>query len=107
MTSALLAKPSKLDPAHRIVLTHNPDAALLLPKGFAALTLAGHTHGGQIALPFLRRVNTARILMTPYDGGTFVEDGCLLHVNRGIGTIFIPIRLGAPPEITVYSLSPA
>ena len=91
------------------------DAAVLLlahhPKAFAAaraagirLTLAGHTHGGQIALPLARRVNTARMLMTPYDGGTFAEDGCLLHVNRGLGTSGQRVRIGVPREITVVTL---
>jgi predicted MPP superfamily phosphohydrolase len=89
-------------------------AALLLahhPKAFAAaraagvrLTLAGHTHGGQVAMPFAPRVNPARALMTPYDRGTFAEDGCLLHVNRGLGTSGQRVRIGVPREIAVVTL---
>jgi predicted MPP superfamily phosphohydrolase len=80
------------------------DAARL---GFP-LALAGHTHGGQIALPMARRWNPARLLMTPYDAGTFVEDGCVLHVNRGLGASGQRVRIAAPREITVVTLrSPA
>jgi predicted MPP superfamily phosphohydrolase len=107
--------PHEGDAIPALMATAPDDAAVLLlahhPKAFAAaraadirLTLAGHTHGGQIALPFMPRVNTARILMTPYDGGTFVEDGCLLHVNRGIGTSGQRMRIAVPREITVVTL---
>jgi predicted MPP superfamily phosphohydrolase len=42
--------------------------------------------------------------MTPYDGGTFEQDGCVLHVNRGIGTSGQRMRIGVPREITVVTL---
>jgi len=107
--------PHESDAIPALAATVPDDAAVLLlahhPKAFAAaraagirLTLAGHTHGGQIALPFLPRANTARMLMTPYDRGTFVEDGALLHVNRGIGTSGQRMRIGVPREITVVTL---
>jgi predicted MPP superfamily phosphohydrolase len=44
-------------------------------------------------------------MVTPYVAGLFHKPGSQLYVNRGIGTIGIPIRIGAPPEITLYSLT--
>jgi len=68
------------------------------------LTLAGHTHGGQISLGFLHPdLNLAR-LETRYAGGWYQRYGRQLYVNRGIGTTVLPIRLGARPEITVLEL---
>ena len=87
-----------------LLLAHHPNAFAAARAAGIGLTLAGHTHGGQIALPFAPRLNPARALMTPYDAGTFVEDGCLLHVNRGIGTSGQRVRIGASREITVVTL---
>lgn len=92
------------DDAAVLLLAHHPNAFAAARAAGIGLMLAGHTHGGQIALPFARRVNPARVLMTPYDGGTFAEDGCLLHVNRGIGTSGQRVRIGVPREITVVTL---
>ena len=44
-------------------------------------------------------------LVTPYVAGLFTKPGGQLYVNRGLGTIFIPMRVGAPPELTVYTLT--
>ena len=90
--------------APAILLAHNPSAFAAARKAGFSFTLAGHTHGGQIALPKAPRANPARLLMTPYDAGTFAEDGCVLHVNRGIGTSGQRLRIGVPREITVVTL---
>jgi predicted MPP superfamily phosphohydrolase len=55
------------------------------------LTLAGHTHGGQLSLEFLRRGR----LETPYVSGWYEKAGAQLYVNRGIGTTGFPIRFGS------------
>jgi predicted MPP superfamily phosphohydrolase len=68
------------------------------------LTLAGHTHGGQLSLEFFRRGLCLSRLETPYVSGWYEKSGCQLYVNRGIGTTMIPIRLGARPEITILEL---
>jgi predicted MPP superfamily phosphohydrolase len=68
------------------------------------LTLAGHTHGGQLSLDFRRGLDLGR-LVTHYVSGWYEEGGRQLYVNRGIGTTGFPIRLGARPEITVFELS--
>ncbi|HEV8524964.1 MAG TPA: metallophosphoesterase [Terriglobales bacterium] len=67
------------------------------------LTLAGHTHGGQLSLGH-PGLSLGR-LVTPYDRGWYEKDGRQLYVNRGIGTTGFPIRLGARPEITVFELT--
>jgi predicted MPP superfamily phosphohydrolase len=68
------------------------------------LTLAGHTHGGQLSLEFIRRGLCLARLETPYVSGWYEKSGRQVYVNRGIGTTMIPIRLGARPEITILEL---
>jgi uncharacterized protein len=90
-----------------VLLAHDP---ALFPEAAArgvALTLSGHTHGGQFALPVApRRVNLAR-LMTPFTVDLYKIGSSLLYVNRGLGTTGPPIRLGARPEIALFTLVPA
>jgi predicted MPP superfamily phosphohydrolase len=88
-----------------ILLSHNPDTFPRAAELGIDLSLAGHTHGGQAALEFISPEIAPSRLVTPYVAGWFKKPGGQLYVNRGIGTIFIPMRVGAPPEITVYSLS--
>jgi predicted MPP superfamily phosphohydrolase len=88
-----------------ILLSHNPDTFDRAAELGIDLSLAGHTHGGQAALEFISPEIAPSRFVTPYVAGWFQKPGGQLYVNRGIGTIFIPIRIGAPPEITVYSLS--
>jgi hypothetical protein len=88
-----------------ILLSHNPDTFDRAAELGIDLSLAGHTHGGQAALEFISPEIAPSRLVTPYVAGWFRKPGGQLYVNRGIGTIFIPIRIGAPPEITVYNLS--
>jgi len=90
-----------------VLLAHHPNAFAAALDAQLPLTLAGHTHGGQIVVPAAPRWNPARVLMTPYDAGTFVERGCILHVNRGLGFSGQRIRIGAPREITVVTLRSA
>ena len=59
----------------------------------------------QLALEFISPEIAPSRLVTPYVAGWFEKPGGKLYVNRGIGTIFVPIRVGAPPEITVYELA--
>jgi predicted MPP superfamily phosphohydrolase len=87
-----------------ILLSHNPDTFDRAADIGVSLSLAGHTHGGQAALEFISPEIAPSRLVTPYVAGWFQKPGSLLYVNRGIGTIGIPLRLGAPPEITIYKL---
>jgi len=87
-----------------LLLSHNPDVfPVAVRKGFDAV-LAGHTHGGQVTMEIVSRtVNLARFF-TPYVRGLYRLDGNSCYVNNGIGTISMPVRLGAPPEITLLRL---
>jgi hypothetical protein len=88
-----------------ILMSHNPDTFDRAAELGIELSLAGHTHGGQAALEFISPEIAPSRLATPYVAGWFRKPGGRLYVNRGIGTIFVPVRIGAPPEITVYRLS--
>jgi predicted MPP superfamily phosphohydrolase len=88
-----------------ILMSHNPDTFDRAAEMGIDLSLAGHTHGGQVALEFVSPEIAPSRLVTPYVAGWFQKPGGQLYVNRGIGTIGVPIRIGAPPEITVYELS--
>jgi len=69
------------------------------------LTLAGHTHGGQLSLDFVQRGLNLGRMVTHYVSGWYEKGGRQLYVNRGIGTTGFPIRLGARPEISVFELT--
>jgi len=68
------------------------------------LILAGHSHGGQLALEFVHRGLNLSHLFYRYTGGWYEQRSTKLYVNRGIGTTGFPIRLGARPEVTVFEL---
>jgi len=87
-----------------ILLSHNPDAFPAAAALGYQLTLAGHTHGGQLAVPGLSRYLNAARLFSSYVHGLYREGGSLLFVSRGIGTVALPARLGAPPEVALIRL---
>jgi predicted MPP superfamily phosphohydrolase len=69
--------------------------------------LGGHTHGGQVTVEILNQnLNIARFF-TPYVAGLYRLNGSSCYVNSGVGTIGMPVRLGAPPEITLLRLRKA
>jgi predicted MPP superfamily phosphohydrolase len=88
-----------------ILLSHNPNTFDRAAQLGIDLTLAGHTHGGQLSLDFVHRGLSLASLVTPYVRGWYAKPGGQqLYVNRGIGTIGFPIRFGSRPEITVFDL---
>jgi predicted MPP superfamily phosphohydrolase len=87
-----------------ILLCHNPNSFDRAVELGIDLTLAGHSHGGQLALSFINRGLTLVRPETRYVSGSYEKRGSQLYVNRGIGTTGPPIRLGARPEITVLEL---
>jgi len=90
--------------ALNVLLQHNPAAFPRAAELGYDVMLAGHTHGGQINMGvFDENLNLARIF-TPYVRGEYQLDGKLLYVSSGLGTVAIPVRLGAPPEVTVIRL---
>ena len=87
-----------------VLLSHNPDVfPAAAAKGYD-LTIAGHTHGGQVNFEILHQhVNVARYF-TPYVLGLYREGTSSVYVSGGLGTIGVPVRLGAPPEISLLQL---
>jgi predicted MPP superfamily phosphohydrolase len=85
-----------------IVMAHEPDIAPQAAKHDFALMLSGHTHGGQVRLPFVPAVHLPP-LGKKYIEGHFQVGPMQLYVNRGIGTVGVPFRLNCPPEITVIT----
>ena len=90
--------------AVNILLSHNPETFDRAAELGIDLSLAGHTHGGQLALEFISPEIAPSRIVTPYVSGWFQRPGGQLYVNRGIGTIAAPMRVGAPPELTVFEL---
>jgi predicted MPP superfamily phosphohydrolase len=86
-----------------ILFTHNPDIFPGVPAS-VSLTVAGHTHGGQVNLPlFGRRVVPSRFGQR-YAFGHVEENGRHLYVGGGVGTSIVPVRFRVPPEVVVLSL---
>lgn len=94
------------DEAPAIVLTHNPAIFPRIPAR-ASLVLAGHTHGGQISLPWVGQPAMWGKPGNRYVVGPYVENGRPLFVSPGIGTSILPLRLGVPPEISRLTLRSA
>jgi predicted MPP superfamily phosphohydrolase len=104
-----------------ILLSHNPNSFRRAADLGIELSLAGHTHGGQVKVEIVdHSVNPAR-LITPFVAGlyhlpmptnghaaaTSASNGAqkaALYVNRGLGTFGFPVRIGVPPEITLLTL---
>jgi predicted MPP superfamily phosphohydrolase len=89
-----------------LLLTHNPDLFPRIPAR-VTLTLAGHTHGGQVRLPLIGSPIVPSAYWQRYARGRVVEQGRHLFVSTGIGTSDLPIRLGVPPTIFVLTLRAA
>lgn len=86
-----------------ILMMHEPDLFPAVPDT-VALTVAGHTHGGQISLPFIGPIVVPSIYGTRYAHGHIKEDGKDLVVSGGLGLSIVPIRFGVIPELTVVTL---
>jgi len=85
-----------------VLLAHDPRR---LPEAAAAgvsLVLSGHTHGGQIVLPGLGAVAARRF---PTVAGLAQHDRTTLFVSRGVGTVYVPVRINCPPEVHVITLT--
>ena len=84
----------------RIVLTHSPDTFPDLPQDIT-LVLAGHLHGGQIVIPFMKPLTVPSIYGNRYVYGLIEENNKKMFVSRGLGTSIIPMRFNCPPQIVV------
>ncbi|MEZ4228737.1 MAG: metallophosphoesterase [Polyangiaceae bacterium] len=94
-------------PGYTLLLLHYPSWAERVEGQDVGLVLAGHTHGGQVGVPFVsRRLNVARA-MGQHSRGLFSLGGMQLHVSAGLGTSGLPFRLGVAPEIVILRLKRA
>jgi predicted MPP superfamily phosphohydrolase len=91
------------DGAAVVALTHDPAVFPDIPAR-AALTVAGHTHGGQVSIPFWGALFIPGRSPLRYAYGHIAENGNDLYVTSGIGTTALPVRFNAPPEIVVITL---
>ncbi|MBE0410041.1 MAG: metallophosphoesterase [Anaerolineales bacterium] len=87
-----------------ILLVHEPDLAdYSAATGKFGLQLSGHSHGGQIQIPFI-----GPPLLPPhgqkYPSGLYQINGMSLYTNRGVGTAFLQLRWNCPPEISIFTL---
>lgn len=95
--------------AARITFMHSPHSFAAFPQGSAPLALAGHTHGGQLRIPFTPRwswmglVSEEEIYADGWIDG-YGQPGNRLYVNRGIGFSVIPARINCLPELTIFTL---
>ena len=94
------------DDAPIIHLAHEPDMFPHVPDR-VALTLSGHTHGGQVAIPFVGRPIVPSIYGQRYAYGHIVENQRHLVVSGGLGCSKLPLRFGVPPEIVVMTIGSA
>jgi predicted MPP superfamily phosphohydrolase len=97
-----------VDPAiPRILLSHHPDYAEALPKGERVdLVISGHTHGGQVRLPFGHAPVVPSSYGQKYSGGLVrLDSGTQVYVSRGIGVSMIPVRFNCPPELALIKLA--
>lgn len=89
-----------------VLMMHEPDAAdTIAAAGVKALQISGHTHGGQLVFrgktPMsLRRAKFGK----KYLAGHYEVAGLQMYVNRGIGCVGLPLRIGCPPEVTELTL---
>jgi predicted MPP superfamily phosphohydrolase len=93
------------DGAPVLLLSHDPDVFPSVPDR-VALTLSGHTHAGQVAIPRLRRRAIPSRYGERYARGHVVEGGRHLYVTAGVGTTGWPVRLLAPAEVVLLTLRP-
>jgi predicted MPP superfamily phosphohydrolase len=86
-----------------ILLAHTPmrlaeAAALAVP-----LVLSGHTHGGQIVLPWVGAIAAREF---PIVAGSTTRESTTIFVSRGVGTVYVPVRLTCPPEVALLTIKP-
>ncbi|MGQ9634279.1 MAG: metallophosphoesterase [Bryobacteraceae bacterium] len=91
--------------AFNLLLSHNPDVFPVASRHGHQLVVAGHTHGGQVNLEVFGFPFNVAELYTPFVYGIYHRPGALLWVSRGIGTVGIPVRFGAPPEVALIRLT--
>jgi predicted MPP superfamily phosphohydrolase len=89
---------------HTILLAHTPKRLAEAQQLAVPAVISGHTHGGQIVLPGLGPIAAREF---PVIAGLAQRPGTTIFVSRGVGTIYVPVRINCPPEVAVLTLEPA
>ena len=101
----LLGAEGLLEPgAVNLLMSHNPDVFPVAAHLGYDLVVGGHTHGGQVTVEILEQSLNVGRFFTPFVAGLYRRGPSSLYVSRGIGTINLPIRLGARPEVSLLKL---
>ena len=98
------AMQGRPDGATTVLLAHDPNRFEAAAEAGADVVLSGHTHGGQIGVPFLYRVANLATFGYPYNVGLYRRGKSVIHVHPGLGTTGPPMRLGVPPEVSILTL---
>ena len=100
----LLAPWPTTDADLHVVLSHYPDLFDEMPSGTHDLVLSGHLHGGQVCVPWPNGRIRLSQLNQHYSEGVYHREAATMHISRGVGTTFVPVRYFARPEITILTL---
>ena len=87
-----------------ILLAHDPRRLVEAAALDVQLVLSGHTHGGQVVLPGVGALAGRKF---PVLAGIGVEENATVFVSRGVGTVYMPVRINCPPEVAVLTLRSA
>jgi predicted MPP superfamily phosphohydrolase len=87
----------------RVLLAHDPRRLVEADALKIPLVLSGHTHGGQVVLPIAGAVAARKFPVVSGVGG---QGRTAIFVSRGLGTVYVPVRINCPPEVAVLTLRP-
>jgi predicted MPP superfamily phosphohydrolase len=90
-----------------LLIAHYPDVFDVLRPGWFDLVLSGHLHGGQLCIPYPGGKLRLAHPRERYGDGVYGRDGTAMHLSRGVGTTFVPLRFAARPEVAVLTLRSA
>jgi predicted MPP superfamily phosphohydrolase len=85
-----------------ILIAHDPRRLEQAARHEMGLVLSGHTHGGQVVLPFVGAFAARRF---PVVAGTARRGETTIFVSRGVGTVYVPYRLNCPPDVALLTLT--
>jgi predicted MPP superfamily phosphohydrolase len=88
---------------HTILLAHSPKRLIEARQLAVPAVISGHTHGGQIVLPGIGAIAAREF---PVIAGLEQRQGTTIFVSRGVGTVYVPVRINCPPEVAVLTLEP-
>jgi predicted MPP superfamily phosphohydrolase len=98
-----ISRLSRGSSPNTILLAHTPARLIEAAALAVPLVLSGHTHGGQIVLPGVGAINSRKF---PLISGTGKRENTAIFVTRGVGTVYVPVRLNCPPEVAVLTVKP-